>query len=368
MKLLITLILLLNLPMAGSIVYAQNRSIQFEHGSFEESMAKAKATGRPLFFDAYTSWCIPCQMMAKQVFTLDSVADYFNSHFVNVKFDMEKGEGVALCKKYMITAYPTYFILDTSGAELYRLLGSRPAPEFMAGVQSFSDDRPVMDLQTKFRARVRDKAFLIQALGTLFVGNHYTMLDEWLMQLDKEEGTDKEIWSFFKTARNKKDGRAFQFILQHKAIFISKLGTEKMESYFAECYDPYIFHYLAVTREPDAAYFKELKANIKRDITSKEIREPLLAKANMAEARTEKDVVKMISIYKASFTEEFIGNRCFSLQYLAECAREFGTLPQCEETLAYVSAEVKRMNEPNMEQLFESKTLGPLRSHIETLR
>jgi len=44
--------------------------LTFEHGSFAEALAKSKTTGKPIFFDAYTAWCIPCQMMLKKVFTV----------------------------------------------------------------------------------------------------------------------------------------------------------------------------------------------------------------------------------------------------------------------------------------------------------
>ena len=48
--------------------------------------------------DCYNSWCGPCKMLAKEVFTDPDVAAFFNEKFVNAKVDMEKGEGPALKK------------------------------------------------------------------------------------------------------------------------------------------------------------------------------------------------------------------------------------------------------------------------------
>lgn len=79
----------------GNMV-AQDRSIRFEEGSYQEALNKAKKENKLLFVDCYTSWCGPCKMLANEVFTNNEVADYFNANFVSLKVDCEKGEGPAL--------------------------------------------------------------------------------------------------------------------------------------------------------------------------------------------------------------------------------------------------------------------------------
>ena len=46
-----------------------------------------------VFMDCYTSWCGPCKMMIQDVFSQEDVGQFMNTRFVNVKLDMEKGEG-----------------------------------------------------------------------------------------------------------------------------------------------------------------------------------------------------------------------------------------------------------------------------------
>ncbi|MFN4256425.1 MAG: thioredoxin family protein, partial [Saprospiraceae bacterium] len=69
------------------------QGMNFEHGTWAEVLAKAKAENKPIFMDAYTVWCGPCKMMSNQTFPDAKVAELFNARFVNVKVDMEKGEG-----------------------------------------------------------------------------------------------------------------------------------------------------------------------------------------------------------------------------------------------------------------------------------
>ena len=89
------------------LAFAQNASegVQFiENQSFDQVLAKAKAEGKLVFIDCYTSWCGPCKMMATKEFPKKVMGDYFNPKYVSAKFDMEKGEGVQLAKKFDVNA------------------------------------------------------------------------------------------------------------------------------------------------------------------------------------------------------------------------------------------------------------------------
>jgi thiol:disulfide interchange protein len=98
-------------------------SITFFEGSFDDAKAKAAEEGKVLFVDAYAVWCGPCKYMNNNVFTDMNVAKFFNEHFVNYKYDMEKGEGPAFAIEYSVIGYPTLFFLDPKGKVLERHLG-----------------------------------------------------------------------------------------------------------------------------------------------------------------------------------------------------------------------------------------------------
>lgn len=105
---------------------SQNRSIEFEESKIlTEVFAKAKQNNKLVFVDCYTDWCGPCKMLARDVFTVDAVADYFNQHFVSVKFNMESDEdGVANVENWQIEAYPTLLFIDpTTEQVIHRIVG-----------------------------------------------------------------------------------------------------------------------------------------------------------------------------------------------------------------------------------------------------
>jgi thiol-disulfide isomerase/thioredoxin len=125
-------ILVVLLAFVSTAITAQNRSIEFDHSAFKDILAKAKKENKMIYIDCYTAWCGPCKWMAKNVFTNDTVADFYNKNFINTKIDMEKGEGIELAKKYQIRAYPTMLFLNSDGVQLHRTCGSTSVKNFIS--------------------------------------------------------------------------------------------------------------------------------------------------------------------------------------------------------------------------------------------
>lgn len=91
----------------------ENPGIVFFEGTWDEAVSLAGKENKLIFLDAYTSWCGPCKAMQKNIFPNVKVGEFFNEKFINVKINMEKGEGIALAKKYNVRAYPTLFFIDS---------------------------------------------------------------------------------------------------------------------------------------------------------------------------------------------------------------------------------------------------------------
>lgn len=111
---------------------AEVDGIQFTEASWKDILKKAKAEKKIIFLDAYASWCGPCKTLQKKVFTQKAVGDFYNARFINVKMDMEKGEGPALSQVYPLEAYPTMLYIDGNGHVLKKIIGLQTPEDLIA--------------------------------------------------------------------------------------------------------------------------------------------------------------------------------------------------------------------------------------------
>jgi len=84
----------------------------------------AENEGKLIFVDIYTSWCLPCKMMDKNVFNNAATADIINENFISYKVDAEKFNGPDLALIFDVSQYPTLLFLDSKGRVLEKGLGS----------------------------------------------------------------------------------------------------------------------------------------------------------------------------------------------------------------------------------------------------
>ena len=118
---------------------AQGMEFMPEGSLLKDAVAKAKAEGKMVFLDCYTSWCGPCKMMATKMFPTKEAGDFMNPKFVSIKIDMEKGEGPELTERLKVYAFPTFIIFDGEGNEVGRFLGgSKTVEEFIERVKTNS--------------------------------------------------------------------------------------------------------------------------------------------------------------------------------------------------------------------------------------
>jgi thioredoxin 1 len=62
-------------------------------------------------------------MLKERTFTDTKAADFYNSNFINVAIDMEKGQGPALAQAWQLQAYPTLIIFDSKGKPVLGSVG-----------------------------------------------------------------------------------------------------------------------------------------------------------------------------------------------------------------------------------------------------
>ena len=215
--------------------YAQDKAevgIQFFHGTFAELKAKAASSSKPIFMDAYTSWCGPCKWMAKNVFTQEEVGKFYNGSFICAKVDMEKGEGVELAKIFDVNAYPTLLYLDASGKVIHRALGARDGKDFIElGKIAADSEKNLQGLERKYKAAPGDFSvafpylFMLSDAGLPQLDSE---VDAWFSAQPKNSWIEKNNWKLLYDFIQNPESPAFQNMVSNMAAFSSRYSEDSV--------------------------------------------------------------------------------------------------------------------------------------------
>lgn len=113
-----------------------NKELIMTPGNWGEIIAKARKADRYIFVDVSTSWCPPCLQLKKESFKNESVAAFYNEHFINYEIDAEQGAGIQLASHWQVTAYPTLLYFTPAGVMVMRQEG-------------YIDSKKILDLGRK---------------------------------------------------------------------------------------------------------------------------------------------------------------------------------------------------------------------------
>ncbi|MEO6169089.1 MAG: thioredoxin fold domain-containing protein [Chitinophagales bacterium] len=103
---------------------ATSQNVNFDQGTWEEVLQKAKAENKYIMVDAFTTWCGPCKRMdAEKFHNNQEVADFLNTNFISFKADCEKSPTAAMAIKFKVMSYPTLLFFNPQGELISRSLG-----------------------------------------------------------------------------------------------------------------------------------------------------------------------------------------------------------------------------------------------------
>lgn len=207
------------------------QGIDFFHGTFEEALAKAKEEGKPIFVDAYAVWCGPCKRMAKMVFTDQKVGEFYNANYVNMKLDMEKGEGLKFRQKYPVSAFPTLFYINSSGEVLQKVKGAQQAEGFIKlGESVLNKVDHSKGFAKDYEAGKRDPQFILDYIMALNKSKKSSIKVANKYLTKKKDYSDPTNLKIVYEATNQADSRIFDMLIKHKKPIEKLYSKEAVEN------------------------------------------------------------------------------------------------------------------------------------------
>lgn len=218
-SLLLTVLLCAQLPAQG---------IDFFHGTWEEALEVAKKEDKPIFVDAYASWCGPCKVMAKNVFPQAEVGEVFNANFISLKIDMEKPEAVGFRSENPVRAYPTLFFFDSEGKRIHSVVGGQKAKGLISQARTaLGKVDNLTKYEEQYAAGKREPAFMLKYVRALVRQDkpHLKIANDYVRsqngQLDQTDNL-----RLLMVAATESDSRIFDKLIEHKASVVALIGPD----------------------------------------------------------------------------------------------------------------------------------------------
>jgi thiol-disulfide isomerase/thioredoxin len=234
---------------------AQTKGIEFLNDTvFENVLAKAKAENKLIFMDCYAVWCGPCKYMAASVFPDETLGEFHNKHFINLKYDMEKPYGAGVRKKYGIRAYPSFLYLNGDGEVVHRSVGSTAtAADFLKVSQRAIDpERNFKAVNARIVKGDRNASTVSDYLDMNYgATNADTLINDFFNQVAESEKLSSETWQLISNHVVNTKSPVFAFFVKNKKEFESRYGKKEV--------DDYLYNVLSYVRRKDASEYENLK-------------------------------------------------------------------------------------------------------------
>jgi len=289
-------ILFLLLGSAGSLCA---QGIEFNHGSWAEIKAQAKKENKLIFLDFYTVWCAPCKKMAMEVFPLPEAGEFFNKHFINVKVDAEKGEGIMLANTYVPAGYPTLIFTDADGKQLYRTTGAETAQELIKyGKLALNPQDDYERLKAKYAKNELGKDDLFRYMIIVKAKGNATTINE---VFDRYFGLinkpGKQAFEMMKEYVNNSNSSAFKYLQAHRNDFYRQVGKDEVDAFMKKILLLELSgQFLIYDKHEPLDRYLAAKAALKAQVSLTEKEELQIDKSYYSQAKDEENYMKVAAM------------------------------------------------------------------------
>lgn len=93
-------------------------------------LEEAQKQNKPVFLEFYATWCGPCKVMEREVFSKPDIYTFLNQNFLSYHVDVDSPTGKPIAEIYDIKGMPTVIFVDPKGVALETELGLITASRF----------------------------------------------------------------------------------------------------------------------------------------------------------------------------------------------------------------------------------------------
>ena len=182
-----------------------SEGIKFETKSWKEILQLAKNKNKPVFVEMYSTGCVPCKVMSKEVFNQDSVAKAYNPNFICCRYNITSKSGAIIGKKFNIRFFPTFLFVRADGTLLYKKVGALDLNSFLNmstdALSEYNDPKTIQEWAAEYKTKGNDSEFILQyikKLGKLGI-SYMSVFEQYLRLNPPKEQVRTEIAEIYRS-------------------------------------------------------------------------------------------------------------------------------------------------------------------------
>jgi thioredoxin-related protein len=224
------------LTLIGCLTTAFSQQALFIDRNYNEAIALSKTENKPLVLFFYANWCPHCNVMKKEVFIDNAVADFYSKNYICMAVDAESAAGKELKAKFQgkfrITNYPTFAFLDANETLLYCISGELRKETFISdGAQILLPENQLPNVKSAFNADPANTDKCLKYITTLRkAGLDATpVAQKYIRTLTPEQKITEPNWRVFSNGINNFDTDEFKFIVKNKDAFAKVASPSRVD-------------------------------------------------------------------------------------------------------------------------------------------
>jgi len=206
-------------------------TFDFDETGLENTLNTAQKEGKLVFYMVYASWCPHCHKMKEGIFPDPDVAALLHTNFIVGAQDVEQPGGRATARKYNVTSYPAFVVLDPQGTVLYGFGGEFSKSDFIKELQDASNpEKQLPYLRKAFQNQVSDANRCLALILALKKANLPTgeIAAAYLATQAKSNLATSLNWKIIANGVTDVSTREFQYVLKHQKEFAAVSSDQRV--------------------------------------------------------------------------------------------------------------------------------------------
>ena len=200
--------------------------------TLEDAFRQSRQQKKPIFFNCFADWAVPCHGMNKLVFSDEEIGEFMNRNFVNLFMDLSDKKNSSIAHRYKVKSFAHYLVLDADGNILLRITRGMPKDEFKEAVSRALNPKTTLPGSEKiYRSGKRGKKELLNYLNVLSLAGEDSLFTEvnkeYMTVLPEKEYSRAENWMPVTSTIDGRDNPAYNYLVEHKADFVKNNGEER---------------------------------------------------------------------------------------------------------------------------------------------